>query len=110
MQRVEDHDTVFPLHEDCLQISRRAIDQLKPVAPDGQGFPSLSILNTMLQSRYRRNANRASPDDFIARNDLFDLCTATDAHGPRSVIGLSLLEWWAGSYEVSSNHLALSPY
>jgi hypothetical protein len=31
---------------------------------------------------------------------LFDLCTATDLSGPRSVVGLSLLEWWASDYEV----------
>lgn len=110
MQRIEDYDIVFPLHEDCLQISRRVIDHLKLVAPDGRDPSSLSILNTMLQSRYQRNAKRARPDSLVARNDLFELCTATDTIGPRSVVGLSLLEWWAGAYEVSCKDLLTSPY
>jgi hypothetical protein len=110
MQRVQDFDTVFPLHEDCLQISRRVIDNLQPVTPDGQYRSSLSILNEILQSRYRNNAKRAGPDSLIARNDLFDMCTATDTNGPRSVIGLSLLEWWEGLYDVSSLTPALLQY
>lgn len=103
MQQIDEHDTIFPLHEDCLQISRRAINHLKPAALDARELPTLSTLNTILQCRYRDNVKRTKPDELIARNDLFDLCTATDTNGPRSVIGLSLLEWWAGGYEVRSS-------
>ncbi|KAJ4986271.1 hypothetical protein SVAN01_08206 [Stagonosporopsis vannaccii] len=99
MQQLEAHDTIFPLHEDCLQISRRAIDNLKPATPATQHVSSLSILNTILQSRFRNNTKCTRYNDLIARNDLFQLCTATDSTGPRSVVGLSLLEWWAGGYE-----------
>ncbi|KAF9694737.1 hypothetical protein EKO04_007552 [Ascochyta lentis] len=99
MQQIGSYDTVFPLHEDCLQISCRVIDQLKPIAKDNDGFSSLSALNKMLQSRYRLKAQCTKEDSIIARNDLFDLCTVTGINGPRSVVGLSLLEWWAGEYE-----------
>lgn len=100
MQQIGQHDTIFPLHEDCLQISRRAIEHSSPVTPDVPTPSSLSILNTMLQNRYRHNAKTTKDSDLIARNDLFDLCTATDINGARSIVGLSLLEWWAGDYEV----------
>jgi hypothetical protein len=101
MQQLGDHDTVFPLHEDCLQISRRAIKHLIPTTLGSRPSAScLSILNSILQSRFRDNARSAKPSDLVARNDLFDLCTATDLNGPRSVVGLSLLEWWASDYEV----------
>ncbi|KAF1927976.1 uncharacterized protein M421DRAFT_421180 [Didymella exigua CBS 183.55] len=110
MQQAQDYDTVFPLHEDCLQISRRVIDHLQPVASDGQSRSSLSILNEILQSRFRQNAKRARSDSLIARNDLLDLCTATDMNGPRSVIGLSLLEWWEGLFDVSSHTPLLLQY
>ncbi|KAF2630999.1 hypothetical protein BU25DRAFT_418650 [Macroventuria anomochaeta] len=99
MQQINNHDSIFPLHETCLQISRCAIDHLRPVALGSHEPSSLSILNTMLQSRYRKSSKRTKHDDLIAKNDLFDLCTATDTNGPRSVVGLSLLEWWAGGYE-----------
>lgn len=108
MQQISDHDTVFALHESCLQISRHAIDHFKPVAPAGQELSSLSILNSILQSRYRENAKRTKQNDLVGRNDLFKLGTATDTNGPRSVIGLSLLEWWAGEYEVRSSDWSAS--
>lgn len=100
MQQLEDYDTIFPLHEDCLHISRRAIDHLEPVAPGAQAVSSLSILNKMLQTRYRHNGTCSRTSDAVARNDLFQLCTATTTSGPRAVVSLSLLEWWAGEYEV----------
>ncbi|KAH6614020.1 hypothetical protein C7974DRAFT_69037 [Boeremia exigua] len=99
MQPVAEHDTIFPLHDDCLQICRRAIDCLKPSLPDAQKVSSLSILNTVLQTRYRNNVKCTKTNDIIARNDLFHLCAATETNGPRSVVGLSLLDWWAGAYE-----------
>ncbi|KAJ8116451.1 hypothetical protein OPT61_g2139 [Boeremia exigua] len=99
MQQIDQHDTVLPLHEDCLQISRRAIDRVKPTMPDAHTVSSLSILNTMLQSRYRDNGKYTTSNDTVARNDLFNLCAATETNGPRSVVGLSLLDWWAGAYE-----------
>lgn len=101
MQQVNDYDTVFALHEACLQISRRAINETKPVMMDSQNSSSLSILNQILQTHYRLNAEPPTKP-LIVRNDLFDLSTATDAYGPRSVVGLSLLEWWGGEYEVRS--------
>lgn len=108
MQQLGEHDTIFPLHEGCLQISRRAIDHVKPASPAAQNVSSLSILNNILQSRYRNNANCTKSNDLIARNDLFQLCAATDSTGPRSVVSLSLLEWWAGDYEVR-NHVLDAP-
>lgn len=110
MRRIQDYDTVFALHEDCLQISRRVIEYLQPVTPDGQHRSSLSILNEMLQSRYRKNAHRASPDSLIENNDLFSMCIATKTSGPRSVISLSLLEWWEGLYDVSSHTVVPWPH
>lgn len=107
MQRIQDYDTVFPLHEDCLHISRRVIDCLQPATHHGQIRSSLSILNEILQSRYRHNIKAARSDDLITRNDLFGLSTATDTTGPKSVVGLSLLEWWEGLYDVSSHTLIL---
>lgn len=100
MQQIEDYDTIFPLHEDCLQISRRAIDYLQPVLTHGESLSSLSILNRILQSRYCKNARQSKHDSLVARNDLLELCTATDKDGPRSVVALSLLQWWGGEYEV----------
>ncbi|UPX18770.1 uncharacterized protein EKO05_0009061 [Ascochyta rabiei] len=99
MQQIGNYDTVFPLHENCLQISRRVIDQFKPMIESDDGLSSLSTLNKMLQSRYRQNARCTNDNSIVAKNDLFDLCTATGTHGPRSVVGLSLLEWWEGAYE-----------
>lgn len=105
MQQIEDHDTIFPLHEDCLRISQHAVDSLNPVTRGDQEKSSLSILNTILQSRYCKNARHTKHDSLVARNDLLNLCTATDTNGPRSVVGLSLLQWWGGEYEVRSNSL-----
>jgi hypothetical protein len=110
MQRIEDYDTVFALHEDCLQISRRVIEYLQPVELDGQNRSSLSILNEILQSRYRKNAQRANPNSRIENNDLFDMCIATETNGPKSVISLSLHEWWEGLYDVSSHIPILWPH
>jgi hypothetical protein len=107
MEQIGNYDTVFPLHESCLEISRRAIDHLKPAVTDSSELSSLAVLNKMLQSRYRDNAKRGKANDRVARNDLLGLCTGSDMDGPRSVVGLSLLEWWAGDYEVSSNLLPL---
>jgi hypothetical protein len=110
MQRIGDYDTVFALHEHCMQICLRVIEYHQPVAPTGQYRSSLSILNKILQTRYRKNAQRASPDSGIENNDLFDLCIATETNGPRSVISLSLHEWWEGLYDVSSCILAFGPH
>lgn len=107
MQRIQDYDTIFALHEDCLQLSRRVIEHLRPVTPDGLDRSSLSILNEILQSRYRNNAKCVSPDNLIANNDIFNLNTATETNGPRSVISLSLMEWWEGLYDVCSHKLVL---
>ena len=101
MQQIGKHDTAFPLHEDCLQISCRVIDHVRSTEVKGQDRSSLAILNKILQSRYRSNVLQLKTSDLIARNDLFDLCTATETNGPRSVVSLSLLEWWGGEYEVS---------
>ena len=109
MQQLGDHDTVFPLHEDCLKISRRAIKHLIPTTLGSRPSAScLSILNSILQSRFRDNAKSTKPSDLVARNDLFDLCTATDLNGPRSVVGLSLLEWWASDYEVHDSDFIIA--
>lgn len=109
MQNIGNHDTTFPLHEDCLQISCRLIDHVKSTEVKEQDRPSLAILNNILQSRYQSNVLKSKSNDLIARNDLFDLCTATDTNGPRSVVSLSLLEWWGGEYEVSCKHSPDTP-
>lgn len=100
MQQVHGHDTLFALHEECLHIGRRAIEHYNLASLDAPATSSLSILNTLLQDRYRDQAKSTRSNDLIASNDLFDLCTATETGGPRSVVGLSLLEWWASDYEV----------
>lgn len=110
MQQIQDYDTVFALHEGCLQISRRVIEHLQPVTPGVRRRSSLSILNQILQSRFRRNARCAISKSPIAKNDLFDLCIATGTNGARSVVSLSLLEWWEGLYDVSSWTPPVWPY
>jgi hypothetical protein len=98
--QIDDHDTIFPMHEHCLQIARRAIDSVVSTVDVGQDTSSFTVLNKVLQSRYRDRAGRSKADDLITRKDLLNLCTSTSTEGPRGVIGLSLLEWWAGDYEV----------
>lgn len=56
------------------------------------------LLNTRLFDRY--DDVEVVPEN---RNDLFDLCSTSDLYGPRSVLAMNNLEWWAGDYEASFN-------
>jgi hypothetical protein len=106
LEYIPDHDTLFPLHDSCIAIAEAVITQHRTKQPDFLGLSNLAILNQLLQSRYRKSWSAA--EDFPQRctnNDLFDLCSNSETYGPRSVVALTLLEWWHGDFEVSSLRL-----
>ncbi|KAJ4368387.1 hypothetical protein N0V83_006744 [Neocucurbitaria cava] len=90
-----DADTLFPLHDVCIKISCRIIDNSKANRTDIAQLPALTVLNRVLQTRFRANAHAP----FEMRNDILDLCAIWEEYLPRSVIGLTKLEWWGGEYE-----------
>lgn len=91
-----DADTLIPLHDACIDISCRVIEHSHARQMESERDPALAILNHLLQDRFRGNSHAS----FEKRNDLFNLCAASDGYGPRSVMALTKLEWWGGEYEV----------
>ena len=91
-----DADTLIPLHDACINISCRVIEYLHAKRMDSGPISALSVLNRLLQDRFRSNAHAS----FEMRNDLFTLCATSEKYGPRSVMALNKLEWWGGEYEV----------
>ncbi|CAO2654973.1 Nn.00g117060.m01.CDS01 [Neocucurbitaria sp. VM-36] len=90
-----DADTLFPLHDVCIDLSRRVIENLYTRRIYAQRVSALAVLNNLLQSRFRSNAHAP----FETRNDILDICTVLDKYGSRSVMALTKLEWWGGEYE-----------
>ncbi|KAF1846506.1 uncharacterized protein K460DRAFT_281861 [Cucurbitaria berberidis CBS 394.84] len=95
LRDVSDTDTLLPLHEACMDISCRVIEHCHAKRMHTEPISALAVLNCLLQERFRSNAHAS----FEMRNDLLDLCTASEKYGPRSVMALTKLEWWGGEYE-----------
>ena len=113
LEYIPGHDTLFPVHDSCLAIAEAVITHHRAKRPDLHERSNLAILNELLQARYRKRWGEAK--DFPERwtnNDLFDLSSNSETWGPRSVVALTLLEWWHGDFEVSSprisSHLPLT--
>lgn len=96
-------DTLIPLHDACIDISCRAIESRQNKSSSAKWKPALSVLNLLLQHRFRLKARST----FETRNDLLNLCKLHDHYGARSVLALSKVEWWGGVYEVEriNSHL-----
>ncbi|KAF2129324.1 hypothetical protein P153DRAFT_291448 [Dothidotthia symphoricarpi CBS 119687] len=91
----QDGDSLFPLHNGCIQIGCRVIQRFLDRRNDQKQLSTLAILNQILQSRF--HDRRDAPDD--TRSDIFDLCENSSMYGPRSVMAMSKLEWWEGYHE-----------
>ncbi|KAF2855798.1 hypothetical protein T440DRAFT_536007 [Plenodomus tracheiphilus IPT5] len=90
--------TLFPLHEACISLGCKVIENLRLEPTDRKLEPALSVLSQLLNASFRtRYAGSDVADD--TRNDLFDLCKSSDEKGPRSVLAMTRLEWWGGEYD-----------
>jgi hypothetical protein len=92
-------DTLFPLHEACVETSCRAIDHVRSRQGYSDNEPTLVTLYRFLNSRFIDRHTKTHPEDDTT-NDIFDLCHWSKIHGPRSVLALTRLEWWGGGYDV----------
>ncbi|KAG9194726.1 hypothetical protein G6011_04761 [Alternaria panax] len=92
------HGTLFPLHEQCIVTSCRAIDHHYSARREVESKPTLKILYQLLSARF--NQRKCCTDKpYETSNDIFDLCSSPSEYGPRSVLALSRLEWWGGKYD-----------
>lgn len=90
---------LIPLHESCISISRRIIDRAKVHKLPFDKTSSLVILNDLLQLCLLE----MKPGRSDSRNDILNLCEAPGGLGPRSVLALTKLEMWKGTYEVCTD-------
>ncbi len=105
MKHIDGCDTVLPLHESCLRIGCSVIDYHRYFETSTMNVkdyePHHTRLNRILQVRFRDHMRTIETSDKFTERDLFDLYSASDTEGPRSVLGLSIQGWLAKDYEVS---------
>ncbi|OAL54487.1 hypothetical protein IQ07DRAFT_676541 [Pyrenochaeta sp. DS3sAY3a] len=86
---------LFPLHESCISIGCRVIDRTRVHKLPFDRMSSLVILNDVLQlCRLETKVGRSD-----SKMDILNLCEAPGGLGPRSVLALTKLEMWKGTYE-----------
>jgi hypothetical protein len=103
--------TLFPLHEACIETSRRAIDYLQSQRNGIEREPTLAILYQFLNTRFLERHKSEDETDFFHQgnpNDVLDLCHCSKLYGPRSVLAMTRLEWWGGEYEVCTTNLRIA--
>ncbi|KAL6710348.1 hypothetical protein ACN47E_009294 [Coniothyrium glycines] len=89
--------TLFPLHEVCLDICRRAIDSHQ-MKQSRTAIPNLTVLTELLNTRFDYRHVHAGTST-SKKNDLFNLCASQDMFGPQSVLAMSRIEWWGREFE-----------
>lgn len=99
MSRQSPGHTLFPLHDVCLDMCRRAISDYQMKHVDIIQERDLTILTRLLNGRFRHRQMQSNVPDGET-NDLFNLCTISETYGPQSVLAMSRLGWWGGEYEV----------
>jgi hypothetical protein len=108
LEYIPKHGTLFPLHDSCIAVGEAVITHFRAKRPDILELSNLAILNELLQARFSKI--RQVGQDFYqncANNDLLDLCSNSNIYGPRSVVALTLIEWWRGEFEVCNPKMAL---
>lgn len=101
------YDTMIPLHDACIDIACRVIENRPACRIDDEAnISSLEYLHRLLQDLFHNK----EWEDSEARNDLLELCTSSNMYGPRSVMGLGRLEWWGGQYEVWYNPIVIEAH
>lgn len=94
-----DRGSLFPLHEACIDTSCRAIEHHLIKRNDQDRKPALEVLSRLLNTRL--SEQNCSPfKEPGTTKDIFDLSSRSSIYGPRSVLGINRLEWWAGEYDV----------
>jgi hypothetical protein len=93
--------TLFPLHDLCIEISCRAIDDMSSWREDIRHQPSIAVLCDLLNRHWKDRRKRLTLSDGTA-NDIFGLCTYSKAYGPCSVLAMTRVEWWASEYDVGN--------
>lgn len=94
-----DHGSLFPLHEACISISCHAIDHHLSKSNGGDHKHALELLSRLLNNRLTEQ-NCSPFKEHGAVKDIFDLSSRSSLYGPRSVLGMTRLEWWASEYDV----------
>ena len=94
-----DHGSLFPLHEACIGISCHAIDHHLSKQNDGDPKHALELLSGLLNTRLTEQ-NCSPFKEYGTAKDIFDLSSRSSLYGPRSVLGMTRLEWWASDYDV----------
>ncbi|KAA8622736.1 hypothetical protein PtrSN002B_011443 [Pyrenophora tritici-repentis] len=93
-----DHGSLFPLHEACIDTSCRAIDHHLSRRNNEDRKPALEFLSRLLNTRLsQQNSSTLNGNDMV--KDIFDQSSRSSLYGPRSVLGMTRLEWWAGEYD-----------
>ncbi|KAE8865802.1 hypothetical protein PTNB29_02949 [Pyrenophora teres f. teres] len=93
-----DHGSLFPLHEACIDTSCRAIDHHLQKCNNEDRKPALELLSCLLNTRLsEQNCSLFNGSDIV--KDIFGQSSRSSVYGPRSVLGLTRLEWWAGEYD-----------
>jgi hypothetical protein len=92
-------NTLFPLHEACLDISCRALDHRRSRLEPVHFEPALKVLYRFLNERFLYR-HRNSEDYDPVTQDMFELRHRSKVYGPRSIIAMNKLEWQRGEQYV----------